>query len=283
MSVSAASAIAQTESFPLWEKGAPDALGTEDQDVPTLTLFSPVEGTATGAAMVICPGGGYGHLAEHEGKGYAEYLTKFGITCFVLKYRLGNHGYKHPSMLNDAARAVRLVRHRAADWNVDPSRIGIMGSSAGGHLASSLLTHYDAGDLDAEDPVDHASSRPDLGVLCYAVISMGDKTHQGSKRNLLGDKPDPALVWLMSNELQVTPDTPPCFVWHTAEDTAVPVENSLMFAAALAQAKVPFDLHVFEKGRHGIGLGNRPPENLIHPWADDLVFWLRERGFVAAE
>ena len=186
-------------------------------------------------------------------------------------------------MLNDAARAVRTVRHRAAEWNLDASRIGIMGSSAGGHLASSLLTHFDSGDSNAADPIDRVSSRPDLGILCYAVISMGDKTHQGSKRNLLGEKPEAALVWELSSELQVTPQTPPCFLWHTAEDSAVLVENSLLFAAALAEADVPFDLHVFEKGGHGLGLGNRPPSNSIHPWAADLNFWLKERGFIAAE
>jgi acetyl esterase/lipase len=155
-----------------------------------------------------------------------------------------------------------------------------MGSSAGGHLASTLLTHFDAGKTDAADPIDRESSRPDLGILCYPVISMGPYTHQGSKRNLLGDKPSPELVWLLSNELQVTPQTPPTFLWSTAEDTAVPVENSLHFAEALRKAGVPFALHVYERGPHGLGLADKPPFNNPHPWAKDCLFWLREHGFV---
>jgi acetyl esterase/lipase len=219
-------------------------------------------------------------LADHEGEDYALYLNQSGVAGFVLKYRLGAHGYRHPVMLGDAARAVRLVRSRAEEWGVDPQRIGIMGSSAGGHLASTLVTHFDAGDPDAEDPIDRQSSRPDLGILCYAVITMGEFTHQGSRRNLLGANPDAGLVKLLSNELQVTADTPPCFVWHTWEDRGVPVENSLQFAVALRRAGVPFDLHVYERGRHGIGLQSKPPFEGVHPWAIDLTFWLTQRGFV---
>ncbi|MBI5383631.1 MAG: alpha/beta hydrolase [Verrucomicrobia bacterium] len=268
---------AQTsDPLPLWPGGAPGALGAKDQDVPTLTPFLADPAIATGAAMVILPGGGYGGLAGHEGKGYADWLVTNGVSCFVVKYRLGSHGYRHPRMLEDAARAVRTVRARAADWKVDPKRIGIMGSSAGGHLASTLLTHFDAGKTDAADPVERQSSRPDLGILCYPVISLGPLTHQGSKNNLLGKDPDPELVKLLSNELQVTKDTPPCFVWHTWEDKAVKVENSLEFAAALQRNGVPFDLHIYQKGPHGIGLGKTKP----HPWAADCVFWLREQGFV---
>lgn len=264
----------------LWETGAPGALGEADKDTPTLTPYLPEAGAGTGAAMVICPGGGYGGLAAHEGNDYALWLNQHGVTCFVLKYRLGSAGYRHPRMLEDAARAVRLIRARATEWNVDPKRIGIMGSSAGGHLASTLLTHFDAGKPEATDPIDQQSSRPDLGILCYAVITMGHHTHQGSKRNLLGDAPSPELVQLLSNELQVTADTPPTFLWHTAADTAVPVENSLNFAAALRKAGVPFALHVYERGRHGIGLEDKPPFTHPHPWANDCVFWLREHGFV---
>jgi acetyl esterase/lipase len=228
---------------------------------------------------VICPGGGYGVLAGHEGEDYAHYLNRLGIAGFVLKYRLGSAGYRHPVMLQDAARAVRLVRARAGDWGVDPKRVGIMGSSAGGHLASTVLTHFDGGNPDAEDMVERQSSRPDIGILCYAVITLGEFTHQGSKRNLLGEAPPPELVKLLSNELQVTEETPPCFIWHTWEDTAVPIENSLQFAAALRKAGVPFDLHVYEKGSHGIGLRDKPPFENVHPWGKDLAFWLRERGF----
>ena len=183
-------------------------------------------------------------------------------------------------MLQDAARAVRLVRFHAADWKLDPKRIGIIGSSAGGHLASTLLTHFDLGQAGASDPVDRVSSRPDLGVLCYAVITMGDSTHHGSRDNLLGPNPPPELIWELSNELQVTPQTPPCFLFHTAEDKAVPVENSIAFAEALHRANVPVELHVFQSGPHGIGLGAKPDDPAHwHPWTRDCEHWLKERGF----
>src|SRR5438093_12230301 len=175
--------------LPLWPDGAPGALGKQDQDVPTLTPYLSESGMASGAAMVILPGGGYGGLAPHEGKGYAEWVVTNGISCFVVKYRLGSQGYRHPRMLEDAARAVRVVRARAGEWKLDPKRVGIMGSSAGGHLASTLLTHFDAGSLGASDPVERQSSRPDVGILCYPVITMGPNTHQGSKNNLLGSEP----------------------------------------------------------------------------------------------
>jgi acetyl esterase/lipase len=261
--------------IPLWPDGAPGALGTADKDIPTLTAFLPTDpASASGAAMVILPGGGYGGLAPHEGKGYADWLATNGVACFVVKYRLGSGGYRHPRMLEDASRALRLVRANAAQWKIDPQRVGIMGSSAGGHLASTLLTHFDNGDPTANDPLERQSSRPDLGILCYPVITMGANTHEGSRNNLLGPKADPKLVELLSNELQVTAKTPPCFIWHTWEDQAVKVENSLEFAAALRRAGVMFDLHIYEKGAHGIGLGQK------HPWANDCVFWLKGRKFV---
>ena len=264
----------------LWPDAVPGALGTADKDVPTLTPFLPAKEKATGAAMVVCPGGGYGGLADHEGKGYALWLNDQGIAAFVLKYRLGSAGYRHPIMLQDAARAVRLVRARAGDWGVDTHRVGIMGSSAGGHLASTLVTHFDAGNANAADAVDRQSSRPDLGILCYPVISMGPNTHQGSKNNLLGQNPSAELMKLLSNELQVTKDTPPCFVWHTWEDSAVKVENSLDFAVALRRAGVPFELHVYEKGPHGLGLGSRDynPAKWLD-WTRDCASWLKVRGF----
>jgi acetyl esterase/lipase len=264
--------------LPLWPNGAPGALGTNDTDIPTLTAYLPDPDKATGAAVVICPGGGYSGLAAHEGADYALYLNQNGVAGFVLKYRLGPR-YHHPIELSDAARAVRLVRAKAADWKIDPKKVGIMGSSAGGHLASTLLTHFDAGKPDAEDLVERQSSRPDIGILCYAVITMGPNTHGGSKDNLLGRNPDPELVKLLSNELQVTPQTPPCFIWHTWEDNAVKVENSLDFANALKKANVKFDLHIYQQGRHGIGLQDKPPFNNVHPWAKDLVFWLKAQGF----
>ncbi len=267
-------------STPLWPTGAPGALGSSSNDVPTLTAYLPDPTNATGAAMVICPGGGYVHLAPHEGNDYALWLNQHGVTCFVLKYRLGSSGYHHPAMLNDAARAMRWVRAHADEYKIDPKRVGIMGSSAGGHLAATMLTHFDAGDTNATDAVERQSSRPDLGILCYPVISMGEFTHHGSKDNLLGKNPSAELVQLLSNELQVTGSTPPCFIWTTYEDTAVPIENSLMFAAALQKNHVPFDLHIYQKGGHGMGLADKPPFVHPHPWAGDCLFWLKVQGFV---
>jgi acetyl esterase/lipase len=267
-------------STPLWPDGAPGALGTNTSDIPTLTPYLPDATNATGAAMVICPGGGYAGLASYEGKDYALWLNQHGVTCFVLKYRLGSHGYRHPVMLNDAARAVRWVRAHADDYKIDAHRVGIMGSSAGGHLASTLLTHFDLGDTNSSDAVERQSSRPDLGILCYAVITMGEFTHQGSKQNLIGTNASPELERLLSNELQVTTNTPPCFVWTTCEDKTVPPENSLMFAAALQKNNVPFDLHIYQKGGHGMGLKDKPPFAHPHPWAGDCLFWLKVQNFV---
>ncbi|MBI5766883.1 MAG: prolyl oligopeptidase family serine peptidase [Verrucomicrobia bacterium] len=261
----------------LWDGDAPGALGQRPQDIPTLTPFPANKARDTGATMLIFPGGGYSGLAEHEGTGYAEFFAAHGITAYVLKYRLGSAGYRHPVMLGDAARALRLVRSFARRDGRDPNRIGVIGSSAGGHLASTLVTHFDAGKSDATDPVERESSRPDLGILCYAVITMGEFTHAGSKRNLLGTEPDPELVKLLSNELQVTKDTPPCFLWHTVEDKAVPVENSLQFAAALRRAGGLPSLHIYEKGSHGLGLGR--PEKPAPPWSEQLLYWFKERKF----
>jgi acetyl esterase/lipase len=231
--------------------------------------------------MIICPGGGYQHLAPHEGAGYAVWLNQHGVNCFVLKYRLGSSGYRHPAMLNDAARAVRWVRAHASEFNVDVKRVGIMGSSAGGHLASTLLTHFDTGDTNSTDIVERQSSRPDLGILCYAVISMGEFTHRGSHNNLIGTNASPELERSLSNELQVTPNTPPCFLWTTYEDKTVAMENTMLFATAMRKNHVPFALHVYEKGPHGMGLGNRGnPEATLHPWAADCLFWLKEQKFV---
>jgi acetyl esterase/lipase len=269
-----------TNSFPLWDNGAPGALGVAEKDIPTLTPYFPNPAKATGAALVICPGGGYGHLAELEGDHYARFFNEHGIAGFVLKYRLATGGYHHPAMLQDAARAMRTVRARAGEWKLDPKRIGIIGSSAGGHLASTLLTHFDAGKPDAADPIERESSRPDLGILCYPVISMDQFAHQGSKHNLLGNNPSPELVRYLSNELQVTKDTPPCFIFHRYEDAGVLVENSLLFAEALRKAGVPFDLHIYQKGPHGLGLGTRewdPAKR--HPWTADCIFWLKEQNF----
>lgn len=271
---------AQENPVPLWEGEVPGALGKAEHDIPKLMPFLADPDKSSGAAVVVLPGGGYGSLAQHEGKDYAVWLNQQGLSAFVVQYRLGSKGYRHPVMLQDAARAVRLVRARAVEWKVDPRRIAIMGSSAGGHLASTVLTQFDAGNPEARDVVDRQSSRPDLGILCYPVISMGEHTHQGSKNNLLGPNPEARLVELLSNELQVRKETPPCFIWHTWEDKVVKVENALMFAGALQQAGVAFDLHVYQQGRHGLGLNDKPPFANAHPWTRDLVFWFKVHGFV---
>jgi acetyl esterase/lipase len=228
----------------------------------------------------VLPGGGYTMHAEHEGEAFARFFNEHGIAGFVLAYRLGSNGYRHPAMLLDAARGLRWVRAHAADFGIDPARIGIIGSSAGGHLASTLLTHFDSGNPADPDPVERQSSRPDIGILCYPVITMRDETHGGSRENLLGNNPAPELIELLSNELHVTAATPPCFLVHTWEDGAVKVENSLAFAAALRAKGVPFDLHIYQQGDHGIGLGgpwNEPQKQ--HPWTRDCLYWLKTQRF----
>lgn len=267
----------------LYSGDAPGALGQRPQDIPTLTPFPADPAKRNGATMLILPGGGYGSLAEHEGTGYAEFFAAHGITAYVLKYRLGSNGYRHPIMLNDAARALRLLRAFAKRDGLDPARIGVIGSSAGGHLAATLATHFNptlphGPTLNAADPIDAESSRPDLAILCYPVISLGEFAHAGSRRNLLGDNPSAELVRALSNELQVTSETPPTFLWHTVEDKAVPIENSLLFASALRKAGVPFSLHIYENGPHGLGLGR--PGREAPPWAEQLLYWFKERKFV---
>lgn len=272
--------IQSNPAIPLWTNAAPGALGSGPNDIPTITPYYPAPGKATGAAMIVCPGGSYAMLAKHEGEGYAVWLNEQGITAFVLQYRLGSHGYHHPAMMLDGQRAIRYVRSHAAEWHLDPKRIGIIGSSAGGHLASTCLTHFDEGKADAADPVDRVSSRPDLGVLCYPVISMGENTHGGSRKNLLGETPSPELIENLSNEKQVTPQTPPTFLFHTVADAAVKVENTLDFAAALRRNGVPFSLHVYPNGGHGIGLGDRDGHiEHRHDWTRECAHWLKDLHF----
>jgi acetyl esterase/lipase len=280
-SLTAASAQS-TNTIPLWLEGAPGALGNRSKDAPTLTPFWPTDGKANGATMIVCPGGGYGILSGYEGRDYALWLNQQGITCFVLNYRLGGSGgYHHPAMLQDVTRAVRLVRSNAREWKLDPARVGIIGSSAGGHLASTLLTRFDSGNPRAADPVERVNSRPDLAVLCYPVITMGALSEKGSREKLLGKNPSPELVNELSSELHVTTNTPPCFIWSTFADTLVPMENSLLFAEALRKAHVPFDLHIYQQGKHGLGLGKSSMNPVRHhPWTDDCLYWLHVHGFL---
>jgi len=238
----------------LWEGGAPGALGDADSDKPMLTYHRAARG-ATGTAVIVAPGGGYGALAmDHEGRQVAALFNAMGVSAFVLRYRLGPR-YRHPIQLGDAQRAIRLVRARAQEFEVQPDRIGMMGFSAGGHLTSTAGTHFDTGRPDASDQVDRASSRPDFLILGYPVISFDPAiTHAGSLRNLLGDTPDPTLVALLSSDRQVTAQTPPTFLFHTTADTGVVPENSVRFYMALVKAGVPAEMHIFEKGPHGVGL-----------------------------
>ena len=265
----------------LWPDGAPGAVGTEAVDKPKITVYRAPADKATGAAVVVCPGGGYQVVAaDHEGKQIAEWLNSFGVSAFVLQYRLGPR-YRHPVPLQDAQRAIRIVRSRAQEWGVDPKRIGILGFSAGGHLASTAATHFDDGRADAADPVERQGSRPDFAVLCYAVISLYDPpAHSGSRRNLLGDPADPALVQLLSNDRQVTARTPPTFLWHTADDAAVPVASSLLFFEALTKAGVPGELHVFPHGRHGVGLA--PGDPALFQWPRLCAVWMEGLGVLHA-
>jgi acetyl esterase/lipase len=262
----------------LWPDGAPGAQGSEDIDKPTLTPFLVPADRATGTAVVVCPGGGYAHLAtEKEGNEIARWWNSIGVSAFVLKYRLGPK-YHHPIELGDAQRAIRLVRTKAAEYQIRPDRIGIMGFSAGGHLASSAGTHFDTGNPNAPDPIDRAGSRPDFLVLCYPVISFGEFAHKGSRQMLLGDNPDPKLVELMSSELQVTAQTPPTFLFHTTDDRTVPVENSVLFYMALRKAGVPAEMHIYEHGPHGVGLAQT--DEALSSWPARLADWMRVRGLL---
>jgi acetyl esterase/lipase len=270
--------VSRPAPAPLWPGGAPGAMGSRPEDTPTLSLYRPAAAVSNGAAFVVCPGGGYTRLADHEGHNVAVWLNGIGVTAFVLKYRLGPR-YRHPAPLQDVARAIRTVRARAKDWGVDPSRIGVIVFSAGGHLASTVATQFDAGNPAAAGAVDRASSRPDLAVLAYPVISMEEGiTHAGSRTNLLGPNPSADLVQALSTDHRVTARTPPTFLFHTADDTGVPAQNSLRFAAALRAARVPYELHVFETGRHGVGLALDNP--VLSAWPRLLESWLRARGFV---
>ena len=277
--ISAAFLAAQVpkETVLLWPGGAPGAQGSADEDKPSLTLYPASGSGKTATGVIVCPGGGYAHLAmDHEGVQIAVWLNNLGISAYILKYRLGPK-YHYPVELWDAQRAIRYVRSRAGEFGIRPDRIGIWGFSAGGHLASTAATHFTHADSEA-DPIDRQSARPDFAILSYPVISMLEPyVHLGSRRNLLGDKPDPALVLLLSNELQVTTQTPPTFLFHTSEDQVVPVENSILFYLALKKAGVPVEMHIYQKGQHGVGLAAADP--ILRTWPDRLAAWLEVQGF----
>lgn len=277
-SLTLAGESAAQQPIVLWPEGAPSAVGREPQDIPTLTPYLPLKEKASGAAIIICPGGGYDRLSDREGAPVAEWLNSIGITAFVLKYRVAPR-YHHPAPMQDAARAIRTVRVRAAEWHLDPERIGILGFSAGGHLASTAGTHFESGNPDASDPIERVTSRPNLMMLIYPVISMREQTHPRSKLNLLGPDPPPRLIALLSNEEHVMKETPPTFLVHGVSDLKVPVENSLLFVAALRKAGVPFELHLYEHGEHGFALGGKDPA--LSTWPEHCAKWLRLHKFIA--
>lgn len=264
---------------PLWPTGGvPDALETGKNDNPTLTVYEPSAEKRVGAAVIICPGGGYGGLAvDKEGVKPALFFNELGVTAFVLRYRLSP--YRHPIPLGDAQRAIRLVRARGAGWGVDPARVGIMGFSAGGHLSATAAVYFDDGKPEATDLVERQSCRPDFAVLCYPVISMTTEyTHTGSRRNLLGKDHPLAMRELVSVEKHVTPQTPPTFLFHTDGDRGVVPENSVLFYLALRRAKVPAELHIYETGPHGVGL--YPKDEVLATWPGRLAGWLKTRGLL---
>lgn len=283
----------QEITLPLWQAGkvpnhknsgevekkdTGDAIRISLVQSPEITVYLPAKKTATGQAVIICPGGGYRYLSYNwEGSDPARLLSAKGIAAIVLKYRLPNSKSNiapHLSPLMDAKRAIRTVRYYATKWGIKKDAIGIMGFSAGGHLASTLGTHFDSGDLKAADSIEQQSSRPDFMVLVYPVISMSKPImHAGSRNNLVGDKADSSLARLYSNELQVTKETPPTFLLHATDDKSVPVENSLLFYQALKDNNVPAEMHVFPKGGHGFGLGIGLGS--VESWMHLCIAWLR--------
>lgn len=271
----------QKERIELYSGAVPGQLQKGEGHEPHGLLYLPKRDTNAPPAsfMVIFPGGGYGGLAiDHEGYQIAQWCNEHGIGALICLYRHRGGGYGHPTPLQDAQRAIRLVRHHAKNWHIDPNHIAIIGFSAGGHLSSTLSTHFDFGNASAEDPIEKQSCRPDAAILCYPVIGMGKPyTHAGSQRNLLGEKPSPELLANLSNEDQVTPQTPPTFLLHTQEDKVVTVENSLVYYAALAKHGVPSALHIFPKGPHGIGLSQKLPES--SHWPELCMLWLKGNGF----
>lgn len=258
----------------LWEN-APGFDPAFGQDAPGLELFLLEDGRPHGMVIVL-PGGGYNHLAAHERAPIAEWLHAAGFSACVLNYRVAP--YRHPTPWQDASRAVRLVRAHAAEWNVLPDKVGVLGFSAGGHLAATLSTRWDHGDAAAADPVERYSSRPDAAVLCYAVVTFTQPfSHAGSGQSLLGPAAPEALRKALSAENNVTAQTPPCFMWHTAEDEKVPVENCFVYGTALRQQGVPFEMHVFPRGHHGLGLATADP--VVGQWRELCAGWLRQQGF----
>ena len=257
----------------IWPGQPPYAAEGYEADRPTLRAYL-AEGAKS--AIIVCPGGGYGHLADHEGEPVAKWLNEAGISAFVLKYRISPH--KEPAPLADARRAIQYVRAHAEEYGIDKNRIAMLGFSAGGHLTANAGTSWVLGDESQKDPVDSESSKPDAMILCYPVITMEDYGHLGSREALLGKGASSDLIQKYSNEKQVCKETPPAFIWHTYADEAVPVQNSLAMSMALSESRVPHELHIFEEGRHGIGLAEEFAKT-TGKWKDLCVTWLRKQGW----
>lgn len=275
---------ASGQPVPLWPKGAPGAKGTAASDTPTVQAWLPAPDKANGAAIVICPGGGYSGLATvKEGNAVAEWMKGLGVAAFVLKYRLGPT-YRHPIEMGDAQRALRWVRANAGRFGIDTARVGILGFSAGGHLASTAATHFDAGNPAATDGVDRHPCRPAFQILVYPVITMDASfTHAGSRSNLLGSNPTQALVDSLSNEKMVTSRTPPAFLVHTIDDAAVPVKNARVYRDSCLKKGVPVEYREYPSGPHGFGMadGRYTAPNLpaVATWTGFAAQWLEARGF----
>ncbi len=269
----------------LWPTGAPGALGTADVDKPSMTLFPATGSKVNGSAVVICPGGGYQGLSmDLEGYSVAKWINTLGVSAFVLKSRLGPT-YHHPIEMNDAQRAMRWVRANAARFHIDVDRVGIIGFSAGGHLAATVSTHYDFGMPGAADSIDRYKCRPDFSILGYPVITMDASfTHAGSRTNLLGNSPSQALVDLLSNEKQVDAQTPPAFLFHAKDDPGVPYKNSQVYRDSLAKWGISNRLKLFEKGGHGFGMANgtggSANDSILSTWSTLAGVWMGEQGFL---
>lgn len=263
--------LSDREVFPLWTPPVPGALDSTPGDTPTLQVFLPEAGHATGASVIVCPGGGYVMLADHEGQPVAEWLARNGITAFVLRYRLGPR-YRYPVQLGDAQRALRYVRAHAEEWQLDRQRIGILGFSAGGHLASLTAVYFDPGHPQADDTVERYSSHPDVQILIYPVISMTD-IYRGPVDNVLGNEPHPPATLLkeMSSDQQVKAATPPAFLVHSTEDQVVPASHSDKYAASLEAANIPHQYIRGAFGAHGFGLQDS--------WTPQCMAWLHEMGW----
>ena len=263
----------------LWPDRAPIGDGSSESWATELQVYLPTRETNTGAAVVVCPGGGYiRHVMDREGYPIAEWLTQNGIAAILLEYRLPEGRPRVP--LLDAQRALRTVRARSSEWEIDPRRVGILGFSAGGHVASTAGTHFDAGRPADSDPVERASSRPEFMMLVYAVISMSDKPHKLSKLKLLGADPSPNLVTLYSNEMQVSDQTPPAFLAHAKDDAGVPPDHSRNFVAALKKHGVPVEYLELPSGNHGLN-GCKGP--LWEQWKAESLVWLATRGFIPSK